>query len=282
MIVTRQITEIRAQRWREPRLTWGLVPTMGALHQGHISLIRQAQDENDRTAVSIFVNPIQFNNPHDLKTYPVSLEKDLEILTKEKIDLLWIPAANDIYTGQFQTFVTVEQISKSLEGKSRPGHFKGVATIVAILFNVFQPDRAYFGEKDAQQLRVIRQMVDDMKYNLKIISCPTVREQDGLAVSSRNRNLSKSARKQAGCLFQALSAAHRAILDGERRAVRLKRFMKDSLHAYPLVKIDYISVADEQSLQEIGVIKNRTLLSLAVMIGKVRLIDNLMVDLKDI
>ena len=153
---------------------------MGALHQGHISLIRRARDENEKVGVSIFVNPIQYNNPRDLETYPVALEQDLDILKKEKVDLVWTPGADYIYPPDFQTYVQVERVSTPLKGKSRPGHFKGVATIVAILFNAFQPHRAYFGQKDAQQLLVIRQMVSDLKFNLDIVPCPTIREEDGL------------------------------------------------------------------------------------------------------
>lgn len=278
MIVTPEISKIRSIRWYEQKSTWGLVPTMGALHAGHISLIRRAGLENDKTAVSIFLNPIQFNNPADLETYPQSLEKDLQILKQENVDLVWTPRISDIYPADFQSYLTIEHLAKPLEGMARPGHFKGVATIVAILFNVFQPHRAYFGEKDAQQLRVIKQMVHDMKFNLQIVACPTAREDDGLAISSRNKNLSVPGRKQAACLFKALSAAGAAARKGERKADHLKKIMQDILNRYSLARVDYISIANTQTLSEIEIIDHESLISLAVFIENVRLIDNILID----
>jgi pantoate--beta-alanine ligase len=275
MIVTEKISEIRSVRWQDQISTWGLVPTMGALHTGHINILRRARRENDRIGVSIFINPIQFDNPADLATYPQSLEKDLEILTEENVDLVWAPDANDIYHPGFQTYLDVEKLSKPFEGAARKGHFKGVTTIVAILFNVFQPQRAYFGEKDAQQLRIIRQMINDLKFNLQIVACPTVRERDGLAVSSRNRNLSSKGRKEAVCLFQALMIAKEAVKKGERTAVALKKLMGDVISSYSLARIDYISIADSQTLNEINIIESQCLILLAVFVENVRLIDNI-------
>jgi pantoate--beta-alanine ligase len=275
MIVTEKISEIRSVRWQDQISTWGLVPTMGALHAGHINILRRARRENDKIGVSIFINPIQFDNPADLATYPQSLERDLEILTEENVDLVWAPEANDIYHPGFQTYLDVEKLSKPFEGAARKGHFKGVATIVAILFNVFQPQRAYFGEKDAQQLRIIRQMINDLKFNLQIVACPTVRERDGLAVSSRNRNLSSKGRKEAVCLFQALMIAKEAVKKGERRAVALKKLMGDVISGYSLARIDYISIADSQTLNEINTIESQCLILLAVFVENVRLIDNI-------
>jgi pantoate--beta-alanine ligase len=275
MIVTEKISEIRSVRWQDQISTWGLVPTMGALHAGHINILRRARRENDRIGVSIFINPIQFDNPADLATYPQSLEKDLEILTEENVDLVWAPDANDIYHPGFQTYLDVEKLSKPFEGAARKGHFKGVTTIVAILFNVFQPQRAYFGEKDAQQLRIIRQMINDLKFNLQIVACPTVRERDGLAVSSRNRNLSSKGRKEAVCLFQALMIAKEAVKKGERTAVALKKLMGDVISSYSLARIDYISIADSQTLNEINIIESQCLILLAVFVENVRLIDNI-------
>jgi pantoate--beta-alanine ligase len=279
MIVSSDISEIRLCRWRDRSATWGLVPTMGALHQGHINLIRQARKENDHIAVSIFVNPIQFNNQEDLESYPSDLDNDLQILKKEDVDLVWTPGINDIYPDDYQTYIQVEQISSLLEGKSRPGHFKGVATVVAILFNTFQPNRAYFGQKDAQQLMLIKQMVQDLKFNLEIISCPTIRAKDGLAISSRNKNLSEQGRKQAVCLYKALSAADEAIATGEINAENIKSQMKHMIDAYPLAKIDYISIAHPNSLEEIETVENQALISLAVFIEDVRLIDNMIIDI---
>jgi pantoate--beta-alanine ligase len=278
MNVTSDLSEIRSCRWHDRNTTWGLVPTMGALHQGHLSLIRQAHVENEKVAVSIFVNPIQFNNPGDLKTYPVALEKDLDILRREKIDLVWTPAREDIYPPDFQTYVQVEKLSEPLEGTTRPGHFKGVATIVAILLNIFQPHRAYFGQKDVQQLLVIQQMVKDLKFNLDIVPCPTIRENDGLAISSRNQNLGSQGRKQAVCLFDALSAAKKAITNGERSASRLKNLMQETIGRYSLARIDYVSIATPLTLTEVETIDDSVLLSLAVYIENIRLIDNITVE----
>lgn len=282
MKVTTQLSEIRSFRWRDKNSTCGLVPTMGALHQGHISLIRRAREENDMLGVSIFINPIQFNNPRDLETYPVTLEQDLNILKKEKVDLVWTPGADDLYTPDFNTYVQVEHLSIPMEGISRPGHFKGVATIVAILFNAFQPNRAYFGQKDAQQLLVIRQMVNDLKFNLDIVTCPTIREEDGLAISSRNRNLSTQGRKQAVCLFNALNAARISIKNGEQRAGKLKTLMRDIIERHSLARIDYISISNPQTLTEIDFIDGDILIALAVYIKDVRLIDNMSINLQSI
>jgi len=278
MIVTSDISELRAYRWQDRSVAWGLVPTMGALHLGHISLIEQAKKENDRVAVSIFVNPIQFNNPKDLETYPVTLEEDLKILKKQGVDLVWTPTIEDIYPENYQTYVQVEEFSNQLEGRSRPGHFKGVATVVAILFNAFQPNRAYFGQKDAQQLLLIKQMVRDLKFYLEIISCATVRENDGLAISSRNKNLSKQGRKQAVCLYQALAAANEAISNGNIKAESIKTQMKSIIDEYHLAKIDYMSIANPTNLKEVEIINGQVLISLAVFVEDVRLIDNMTME----
>ncbi len=278
MIVTAEVNEIRAHRWQDQSVVWGLVPTMGALHKGHINLIKQAKQENDRVAVSIFINPIQFNNPKDLETYPVTLEEDLNILKKQGVDLVWTPTIEDIYPENYKTYIQVEELSNELEGRSRPGHFKGVATVVAILFNAFQPNRAYFGQKDAQQLMLIKQMVSDLKFNLEVISCPTVRENDGIAISSRNKNLSEQGRKQAVCLYQALSAANQAIIAGELIANNIKITMQNIIDKYHLARIDYISVANPTNLKEVDIINDQVLISLAVFVEDVRLIDNMTID----
>ena len=279
MNVTSHLSEIRSLRWYDTNSTWGLVPTMGALHQGHISLIKRAREENDKVAVSIFVNPIQFNNPVDLEAYPVVFDKDLEILKEEKVDLVWTPGKVDIYPLDFQTYVQVEHISMPLEGKTRPGHFKGVATIVAILFNAFQPHRAYFGQKDVQQMLVIKQMANDLKFNLDIVPCPTIREDDGLAISSRNRNLNPGGRKQAVCLFKALSEAKKSIVNGNTIAKNIKASMQEIINRYPLARIDYISLANPLTLVEVDTITGNTLISLAVFIENTRLIDNITVEI---
>jgi pantoate--beta-alanine ligase len=279
MKVSSNLSEIRSLRWRNPKSTWGLVPTMGALHFGHESLIKRAKKENEKVAVSIFVNPIQFNNPGDLETYPVALEEDLNILKKEKVDIVWTPDQNDIYTPDFQTYIQVERVATPLEGTTRPGHFKGVATIVSVLFNVFQPHRAYFGQKDAQQLLVIRQMVKDLKFNLEIVSCPTVREEDGLAISSRNQILSSEGRKQAVCLFKALTAAEESIDKGEKSTEKVKKIVQDIISSFSLAKIDYVSIANPLTLIEADNIVGSVLISLAVYIENTRLIDNMTIEI---
>lgn len=271
------IESLRQARWQDPLLTWGLVPTMGFLHEAHMSLVRRSKAENDRTGVSIFVNPTQFNNPDDLAAYPRNLERDLSMLEKEGVDLVWTPTPDIVYPPEYQTDVTVKHITRVLEGASRPGHFQGVATVVAKLFNVFQPHRGYFGQKDAQQVAVIQQMVRDLNFNIKIVPCPTQREKDGLAMSSRNVNLTETHRKQAVCLFQALSAAQKACLAGETDADKLKAMMAQIIHLAPDARIDYISVAHAETLEELSVIGSKVLLSMAVFLGKVRLIDNMVV-----
>jgi pantoate--beta-alanine ligase len=275
MKVSEHIPDIRRHRRADAAPTWGLVPTMGYLHEGHLSLVKRAKAENDRVAVSIFVNPIQFNNPDDLEKYPRDIERDLALLEQERVDLVWTPKPESVYPPEFQTHVEVERITQLLEGASRPGHFRGVTTVVAKLFNVFQPHRAYFGSKDYQQLAVIRQMVADLNINTEIVACETMREKDGLAMSSRNRNLSSEERIQAVCLYEALCDAKDAVTSGERNADRIRRIMTDRIKKASLSRIDYVSVAHPVSLAELTSIDNSALLSLAVYIGKVRLIDNM-------
>lgn len=278
MKVYSEIPHIRRERWIDPLSTWGLVPTMGYLHEGHLSLVRRARQENERVAVSIFVNPTQFNNPDDLATYPRDLERDLSLLEKEGADLVWTPAAEIVYPPGFQTYVDVEQVTQHLEGPARPGHFRGVTTVVTKLFNLFQPQRAYFGQKDAQQVVVIKQMVQDLNFNLEIVVCPIAREADGLAMSSRNARLSPEARQQATCLYQALTAAKNAFDRGERSADTLRRLMLDIIRSADLAQPDYISVAQPDTLQEFEVVKDRALLSMAVFVDGVRLIDNMVIE----
>jgi pantoate--beta-alanine ligase len=272
-----KIEEIRRERWVEPLASWGLVPTMGFLHEGHLSLVRRARRENDRVGVSIFVNPTQFNNPADLATYPHDPDRDLTLLAEEGVDLVWTPAPEIVYPPDFQTYVEIEQVTQYLEGPARPGHFRGVATVVAKLFNVFQPQRAYFGQKDAQQVVVIKQMVRDLNFNLEVVTCPIVREPDGLAMSSRNANLSPAARQQATCLYRALSVAKEAFDSGQRDAGRLQALMVDVINSVELAQPDYVSVADPETLQELSVVGNRALFSMAVFVDGVRLIDNMVV-----
>jgi len=278
MKVYSEIPPIRRERWTDPLSTWGLVPTMGYLHEGHLSLVRCARQENERLGVSIFVNPTQFNNPDDLATYPRNLERDLLSLEKEDVDLVWTPSPEIVYPPGFQTYVEVERVTQQLEGPARPGHFRGVATVVNKLFNLFQPQRAYFGQKDAQQVVVIKQMVQDLNFNLEIVVCPIAREADGLAMSSRNAKLSPEARQQATCLYRALTAAKNAFTQGERNADTLRRLMLEVINSTELARPDYVSVARPDTLQELDIIQDRALLSMAVFVGGVRLIDNMLVE----
>jgi len=271
------ISDIRRERWAKPQLTWGLVPTMGYLHEGHLSLVRHARRENDRVGVSIFVNPTQFNNPQDLEVYPRDLDRDLALLEKEGVDLVWTPTPEIVYPDGFQTYVEVEKVIQYLEGPTRPGHFRGVTTVVMKLFNVFQPQRAYFGQKDAQQVVVIKRMVKDLNLNLEVVVCPLVREEGGLAMSSRNVNLKPEARQQALCLSQALSAAKTAFFAGERDANKLRQIMLDIIDATPLAQAHYVSVAHPETLQELAQVDEHALLSMAVFVDGIRLIDNMVV-----
>lgn len=254
--------------------TVGLVPTMGYLHEGHLSLIRRAKVECDNVVISIFVNPTQFGANEDLSKYPRDLDRDLGLIRPLGVDLVWTPTPEIMYPTGYQTWVEVDAMSRPLEGAMRPDHFKGVTTVVAKLFNAVQPQKAYFGQKDAQQAAVIRQMVRDLNFPIEIIICPTVREADGLAMSSRNKYLAGDDRQAATILFRALSAAKSAYEGGERDAEKLRGIMKEALESEPRAQMQYVSCADYDSLEELDVVKGKTLLSMAVMLGKTRLIDN--------
>jgi len=251
---------------------------MGYLHAGHLSLVERARQENDHVGVSIFVNPTQFGPAEDLAAYPRDLPRDLALLEAAGADLVWAPPVAEAYPPGFQTYVTVEEVTKVLEGAARPGHFRGVATVVAKLFNVFQPDRAYFGQKDAQQVVVIRQMARDLDFPLEVVVCPTVREPDGLAMSSRNVYLTPEQRAAASVLYRALCAARDAWLAGEHDGERLRHIMRAVLDAEPLAHTEYVSAADPVTLQELGDAGQGVLLSMAVRIGRARLIDNMLLE----
>ena len=257
--------------------TVGLVPTMGYLHEGHLSLIRRARQECDHVLVSIFVNPAQFGPNEDLAKYPRDLARDSKLI-EPYTDLLWTPTAEIMYPRGYQTWVEVEQMTKPLEGAMRPGHFRGVTTVVAKLFNAFQPHKAYFGQKDAQQAAVIRQMVRDLNFPVEIVVCPIVREPDGLAMSSRNVYLDLQQRKAATVLYRSLSAAKEAYENGERDADQLRQMMKDVLSSEPLAQMQYVSCADYETLEELERVDRKALLSMAVYFGKTRLIDNFVLD----
>jgi pantoate--beta-alanine ligase len=255
----------------------GFVPTMGYLHEGHLSLIRRAREECDHVLVSIFVNPTQFGPKEDLSKYPRDLDRDIKLI-EPFTDLVWTPSDAIMYPQGYQTWVEVEAITRPLEGAMRPGHFRGVTTVVAKLFNAVQPNKAYFGQKDAQQAAVIRQMTRDLNFPIEIVVCPIVREADGLAMSSRNVYLDPEQRKGATVLFRALSAAKESYEAGERNAEKLQARMKEVLAGEPLADVQYVSCADYDTLEELEEVKGKTLLSLAVFFGKTRLIDNFVLE----
>jgi pantoate--beta-alanine ligase len=252
---------------------------MGYLHEGHLALVQRARAENEQVAVTIYVNPAQFAPTEDLSTYPRNLERDLDMLRPLGVDLIFTPTDAVMYPAGYQTYINVEQVSRMLEGSSRPIHFRGVATVVAKLFNILQPTRAYFGQKDAQQTVVIRRMAADLNFNLEVVICPTVREEDGLAMSSRNVYLSPEQRAAAPVLYRALSAARDAFLAGERNGDALRDILRNTVAAEQLARIDYVSAADPDTLVEVDKAAGDAILfSLAVCFGKTRLIDNIPVQ----
>ena len=277
MIIATTLEELRTAR-NLLQAPVGLVPTMGYLHEGHLSLVRRAAKECASVLASIFVNPTQFGANEDLSKYPRDLKSDLTLLDEAGADLVWTPTPEVMYPPGFQTWVTVEGLTQPLEGAVRPGHFRGVTTVVAKLFNAVQPQKAYFGQKDAQQAAVLRRMTHDLDFPIEIIICPTVREKDGLAMSSRNSYLSPEERQAATILYRALSAAHAAHRRGERKAEELRRIVREMVASEPLAQMQYVSCADFDSLQEIEEIKGKTLLSMAVFMGKTRLIDNFILE----
>ncbi len=274
MQVVDTIADVRTAR-RDLAGTLGFVPTMGYLHEGHLELVRRAKAECAHVAVSIFVNPTQFGPNEDLARYPRDMERDLELLRGEGVELVFVPSAAEIYPPGFSTYIEVENVAAPLEGARRPGHFRGVATVVCKLFNIVNADRAYFGQKDAQQTVVVRQMVRDLNLPLKIVVVPTVREADGLAKSSRNVYLDTQQRAAAPVLYRALTEAAQLYDQGTRDAPTLLKVMQQTISGEQLAEIEYVSVADPRTLAEIeGTINNGALLSLAVRFGTTRLIDN--------
>jgi len=255
----------------------GFVPTMGALHEGHLSLMREARAQCDVLVVSIFVNPTQFGPAEDFEKYPRDLDSDAALLAEEGVDYLFAPQVSDIYPAGFSTYVTVEGLSEPLEGASRQGHFRGVATVVAILLNIVRPDVAFFGQKDAQQAAVLKRMVRDLAFDTKVVVLPIVREASGLAMSSRNAYLNDQQRQAATVLHRGLSRATRAYADGERSGKRLIEIVRATIAEEPLARIDYVSLNDAETLEALDQIQEQpALLSLAVYLGKTRLIDNTM------
>jgi len=252
----------------------GFVPTMGYLHEGHLSLVRTARQQNAHVVVSIFVNPTQFGPDEDFERYPRDEARDLSLLRDERVDAVFMPSLEEMYPHGASTFIDVEGVTEQLEGAYRPGHFRGVATVVATLFNIVQPCRAYFGRKDAQQLVVVRKLVRDLRFAVEIVPAPIVREPDGLALSSRNAYLPPAEREAALVLSRALRQAEELFADGERDAERLRAAMRELIAQEPLAQVDYVSVADPESLRELDRVEGAALASLAVRIGATRLIDN--------
>jgi pantoate--beta-alanine ligase len=256
----------------------GFVPTMGYLHDGHLALVKRARDENPSVVVSIFVNPTQFAPQEDFGSYPRDSRHDLTMLEKESTDIVFMPSVTEIYPPQSNSWVEVSKITERLEGASRPDFFRGVTTVVAKLFNIVQPTKAYFGQKDAQQAIVIRKMVADLNMNLEVTTCPTVREPVGLAMSSRNNYLNPEQRQAAVVLYQALSLAQQLWAQEEKDAEKLRQAMITLIQKQPLATIDYVSVADTETLEELDEVKPPALISLAIKIGKTRLIDNIVLE----
>lgn len=279
MQIAYTIKEVREQvkAWKKEGLTVGLVPTMGYLHEGHASLIKKAVEDNDRVVTSIFVNPTQFAPTEDLESYPRDLEKDSRLCESLGVNLIFHPEPEEMYAPDFCTWVDMDVLSKTLCGKSRPIHFRGVCTVVSKLFNIVTPDRAYFGQKDAQQLAIIRRMVRDLNMDIEIVGCPIVREEDGLAKSSRNTYLNEEERKAALVLSQSIFLGQKMVREGETDAAKIKAAMTEKIQSEPLARIDYVEIVDGLSMQPVDTVKSQTLAAIAVYIGKTRLIDNFIV-----
>jgi len=270
-----------SRKLRREAKTVGFVPTMGALHAGHLALVKEARAACDVVIVSIFVNPQQFNDRTDLENYPRDLTVDAATLAEYEADYVFAPEVSEIYPEGFATYVTVEGITESMEGAARPGHFRGVATVVTILLNTIRPDLAYFGQKDAQQVAVIRRLTTDLGFETEIVVVPTVREESGLAMSSRNSLLSDYEREKAAVLINALREAKTAFKKGERNASDLAQIVRGRIEAEPTARVDYVSVIDRQTLQELDKVgDDEALIAAAVFIGDIRLIDNVILNRK--
>jgi len=276
MLKLNKINEVKkyVSEWKKEGLTIGLVPTMGCLHEGHKSLIDRAVKENDRVIVSVFVNPTQFGPNEDFDKYPRSIENDVDLCTKAGASIVFNPEPKEMYFDDACTYVNVENLTDGLCGAKREGHFRGVCTVVSKLFNISQATRAYFGEKDAQQLAVIKRMVRDLNFNVEIVGCPIVRESDGLAKSSRNKYLSKEERVEALVLNKGLKKGKELLENGIRKTSKIKETIENEINKSPLSKIDYIEVVDSITLEPIENIESDVLVAIAVFIGKTRLIDN--------
>ncbi|OPJ57436.1 pantoate--beta-alanine ligase [Clostridium chromiireducens] len=275
-MLIKEIKELRStiKSWKREGLSVGFVPTMGALHEGHQSLIKRAVEENDKVVVSVFVNPTQFGPNEDFDSYPRDINKDLEICLSAGANVVFNPEPSEMYYGDKSTSVSVSKLTDVLCGAKRPGHFDGVCLVVSKLLNIVTPDKAYFGEKDAQQVAVIKRMVRDLNIDVEIVACPIIREEDGLAKSSRNTYLSAEERKAALVLSRSLEIAKDTLKNGERDARKIKEFILNELNKEPLAKIDYVEIIDSDSLASVDIIERNILIPIAVFIGKTRLIDN--------
>lgn len=276
MIITKTVKEVKehVREWKKQGLSIGLVPTMGYLHEGHASLIKKAREDNDIVIVSDFVNPIQFGVGEDLESYPRDFAADCKLCESLGVDLIFNPSPEEMYLDGFHSHVGVDVLSENLCGKTRPIHFNGVCTVVTKLFNISEANRAYFGQKDAQQLCIVKRMVRDLNYNIEIIGCPIIREDDGLAKSSRNTYLNPEERKAALILNKALTSGKSLLLSGELDADKIKKAITDIINSEPLAKIDYVEIVDTKELQPVKQITGEVLCAIAVYIGKTRLIDN--------
>ncbi|WP_142413155.1 pantoate--beta-alanine ligase [Hathewaya massiliensis] len=279
MMILKTIDEVRKQvnSWRKEGYSIALVPTMGYLHEGHKSLIEKAHSENKKVVVSVFVNPIQFGPNEDYDKYPRDIEKDSKLCESAGADLIFNPEVSEMYPEEILTTVKLSKLTAGLCGAKRPGHFDGVCTVVSKLFNIVKPDRAYFGEKDAQQLAVIKKMVKDLNFDIEIIGCPIVREESGLAKSSRNAYLSEEEKKSALILSKSLFKAKELIQNGEKSVAKIEDFLIKNLSSEPSARIDYVEIVDFKTIENIEEIKDETLIAIAVYIGKTRLIDNIII-----
>lgn len=274
-----RMTSVARKLRREQDRTIGLVPTMGALHEGHLSLVREARRMCDKVIVSVFVNPTQFGPAEDFEHYPRDLTKDTALLTDYNVDYIFAPSPEEIYPRDFSTYVNVGGLSKLLEGESRPGHFRGVATVVTILLNTVRPDFAFFGQKDAQQAVIIKRMVRDLAFDTEIVVLPTVREDSGLAISSRNLYLDEEQQQSAAVIHRALKQAKESFKKGERHAAKLAEIVRATIETEPRVRADYVSVVDAETLEKLDKLDERpTLIAVAAYVGKTRLIDNIIIN----
>lgn len=280
MKVVDTIKEVRetVKAWKREGLCVGLVPTMGYLHEGHQSLMKEARKECDRVVVSVFVNPMQFGPGEDLDSYPRDMNRDMAVCEEAGVDLIFHPEPSEMYHDDFSSFVDMNTLTGNLCGKTRPIHFRGVCTVVSKLFHIVTPDKAYFGQKDAQQLAVIRHMVEDLNEDIEIVGCPIIRESDGLAKSSRNTYLNEQERKAALCLSRAVFAGQKMVLDGEKDTAKIRQAMVGIIEEEPLARIDYVQIVDFRTLEDTDVVEGPILAAMAVYIGKTRLIDNFIVE----